>query len=102
MAAKDKRNSFDFVGVYTTAKEHELIEYDIDDGRHVRVEFKELPQGVRITETFEPENKNPEEMQRSGWRQFWRISRNTSKLVTLLNKSNYKNKFRIKKSLGQK
>jgi uncharacterized protein YndB with AHSA1/START domain len=67
MAAKDKSTSFDFTGVYTNVKEHELIEYDIDDGRHVKVEFTELPEGVKITETFEPENENPKEMQRSGW-----------------------------------
>ena len=67
MAAKDRTTSFDFTGVYTNVKEHELIEYDIDDGRHVEVEFRELPEGVKITETFEPENENPEKMQRSGW-----------------------------------
>ena len=67
MAARDKSMSFDFTGVYTDVKEHELIEYDIDDGRHVKVEFTGLPDGVKITETFEPENENPKEMQRSGW-----------------------------------
>lgn len=67
MAAKNKSASFDFTGVYTNIKEHKLIEYDIDDGRHVKVEFTESPEGVKVTETFEPENENPEEMQRSGW-----------------------------------
>lgn len=80
MAAKDKSTSFDFTGVYTSVKEQELIEYDIglfeehdmikyniDDGRHVKVEFAKLPDGVRITETFEPEKINSEEVQRSGW-----------------------------------
>ena len=68
MAARDKSAGFDFTGVYTNVKEHELIEYDIDDGRHVKVEFAELPGGgVKVTETFEPENENPETMQRSGW-----------------------------------
>ena len=67
MAARDKSMSFDFTGVYTNVKEHELIEYDIDDGRHVKLEFTESPEGVKITETFEPENENPEKMQRSGW-----------------------------------
>lgn len=67
MSAKDKRSSFDFTGTYTAVKEHELIEYDIDDGRHVKVEFRETPEGVEVTETFEPENEHPEEMQRSGW-----------------------------------
>jgi uncharacterized protein YndB with AHSA1/START domain len=67
MAAKDKSESFDFTGMYTAVKENELIEYDMDDGRQVRVEFTEFPEGIRITESFEPENQYPEEMQRSGW-----------------------------------
>jgi uncharacterized protein YndB with AHSA1/START domain len=67
MAAKDKSSSFDFTGTYTAVRENELIEYELDDDRQVRVEFTELPEGVRITESFEPENQNPEEMQRSGW-----------------------------------
>lgn len=67
MAAKDKSASFDFAGVYTQVKEHELIEYDMDDGRHVKVEFTGLPEGIQVTETFEPESTHPENMQRSGW-----------------------------------
>lgn len=67
MAAKDKSAGFDFTGTYTAVQEHKLIEYDIDDGRHVKVEFAESPEGVRITETFEPENTYPKDMQRSGW-----------------------------------
>jgi uncharacterized protein YndB with AHSA1/START domain len=67
LAAQAKSASFDFGGVYTGVKEHELIEYDMDDGRHVKVEFADSPQGVKITETFEPENTHPENVQRSGW-----------------------------------
>ncbi len=67
MAARDKSSSFDFTGTYTVVIENELIAYDLDDGRQVRVEFTELPEGVRITESFEPENQYPEEMRRSGW-----------------------------------
>jgi uncharacterized protein YndB with AHSA1/START domain len=67
MAAKDKSSSFDLTGTYTAVKEHELIEYNMDDGRHVRVEFQQIPDAVQITETFDPENENPEEVQRSGW-----------------------------------
>lgn len=83
MAAKDKSASFDFTGTYTAVKEHELIEYDMDRapdeqvGRHVKVEFSaeggsasgggEAPDGVKITEIFDPESKNPLEMQRKGW-----------------------------------
>ncbi len=67
MAAKDKSASFDFTGTYTNVKNHELIEYDMADGRHVKIEFKELPTGIEVTETFDPENMNPLEMQRNGW-----------------------------------
>ncbi len=67
MAAKDKSTSFDFDGVYTAVKEHELIEYDMSDGRHVKVAFSESPEGIKIVETFDPEQTHSEEMQRSGW-----------------------------------
>jgi uncharacterized protein YndB with AHSA1/START domain len=67
MAAKDKSTGFDFTGTYTNVVDHELIEYDTDDDRHVQVKFKNLADGVEIIETFEPEKINPEEMQRSGW-----------------------------------
>lgn len=56
-----------FAGVYTNVKEHKLIEYDLEDGRHVKVEFAKLPEGVKVTEIFEPENTYPENVQRSGW-----------------------------------
>lgn len=67
MEAKDKSAGFDFGGTYTAVKEHELIEYDMDDGRHVKIQFTELPDSVHIMETFDPENENSEDMQRAGW-----------------------------------
>ncbi len=67
MAAKDSSESFDFTGTYTVLIEQELIEYDLSDNRHVKVVFSEVPEGVMITQTFEPENENPEEMQKTGW-----------------------------------
>lgn len=67
MAAKDKSASFDFTGVYTDVKNHELIEYDMSDGRHVQTVFEKTPEGVRVVETFDPESENPLEMQRGGW-----------------------------------
>lgn len=67
MSAKDKSTSFDFEGEYTVVEEHRLIEYDMSDGRHVKVVFEESPEGVKITQTFDPENENPIEMQRTGW-----------------------------------
>lgn len=67
MAAKDKSTSFDFSGIYTIVEDHQRLEYDMDDCRHVRVEFSEVPEGVKVVETFDPEAENPDEMQRSGW-----------------------------------
>ncbi len=67
MTAKDKSAGFDFTGTYTDVVKHALIEYDMDDGRHVRVTFAETPEGVVITETFDPENENSKEVQRAGW-----------------------------------
>lgn len=78
MAAKDKSTSFDFSGTYTVVNDQELIEYDIDDGRHARVEFKQLPEGVKIIVTFDPENVNSIEKQRDGWQA---ISNNFKKYV---------------------
>lgn len=69
MAAKDKSASFDFTGTYAVVEEPKLIEYVMDghDSRHVKVEFSEVPEGVKIEETFDPEQENPEDMQRNGW-----------------------------------
>jgi uncharacterized protein YndB with AHSA1/START domain len=67
MAAKDKSASFDFGGTYTDVKDKELIEYTIDDGRHVKTTFTSTPQGVQIVQSFEPEKENSESMQQSGW-----------------------------------
>lgn len=46
---------------------NELVEYRMGDGREVRVEFDEQPDGVRVRETFDAEDENPAEMQREGW-----------------------------------
>ncbi len=67
MFAKDKSASFDFTGTYDNVMKNELIEYTMSDGRHVKVIFEETPEGVKITETFDPETENTEELQRSGW-----------------------------------
>jgi len=68
MATKDGSAKFDFGGTYTAVTENKLIEYNMDeDNRHVKVEFTETPDGVRVTETFDPEHENPAEMQRAGW-----------------------------------
>lgn len=67
MAAKDNSASFDFTGIYTAVEMNQLIEYDMDDGRHVKIEFSDTPEGVKIIQTFDPEDENTVEMQRQGW-----------------------------------
>jgi uncharacterized protein YndB with AHSA1/START domain len=67
MAAKDGSFSFDFEGVYSQVKTNSLIEYDIADGRKVKIVFEGKGNETRVTETFEAESTNPIEMQRGGW-----------------------------------
>jgi uncharacterized protein YndB with AHSA1/START domain len=67
MAAKDKSSSFDLTGAYTVVKEHEQIDYTMEGGRKVSTVFTQTPDGVQIRETFEIEDENPREMQRTGW-----------------------------------
>ncbi len=70
MGAKDKSFSFDFSGTYTNIKEPEVVEYDLDDGRHVKTVFTETPEGVEIVQTFDPEDVNTIEKQRDGWQAY--------------------------------
>lgn len=67
MAAKDGSMSFPFHGEYTRVDEKNAIEYDIADGRHVSVHFQPADGGVKVVETFDPENTHPREMQEQGW-----------------------------------
>lgn len=67
MAAKDGSMSFDFEGEYTLVEKNKAIEYVMADGRKVEIIFTAASNGVEITESFDPETQNPEEMQRGGW-----------------------------------
>jgi uncharacterized protein YndB with AHSA1/START domain len=67
MAAKDSSMSFDFEGEYTLVEKNKAIEYVMADGRKVAISFAVTSNGVEVTESFDPETQNPEEMQRGGW-----------------------------------
>jgi uncharacterized protein YndB with AHSA1/START domain len=67
MGAKDKSQSFEFGGTYSTVDEHALIEYDMDDTRHVSVAFTETTEGVKVTISFDPEKENSRDFQKAGW-----------------------------------
>jgi len=67
MAAKDGSFSFDFSGTYTDVKPNQFLKYNIDDGRKVEVLFTPVGNQTRIVSTFEAEEVNSMEMQKSGW-----------------------------------
>jgi len=68
MAARDGSFGFDFGGTYTALEPHKSLAYTLGDERKVQVDFEPLPNGqTRVTEVFDPETTNPEEMQRNGW-----------------------------------
>jgi uncharacterized protein YndB with AHSA1/START domain len=85
MSVKDKSFGFDFSGTYTDIKECEKISYvmsnDANDkeARRCDVTFSDIGDGkIRITETFDPENQNSEELQKTGWQN---ILNNFKKIV---------------------
>ena len=67
MEARDGSFSFDFSGTYQTIKEKELLEYALTDDRKVTVIFAETDGQTKVTETFEPDTENPNEVQQQGW-----------------------------------
>ena len=67
MEAKDGSAGFDFEGTYTRVVPGKLVEYRMSDGREVRVEFADRPDGVLVTETFDAETETAPELQRPGW-----------------------------------
>ncbi len=67
MASTDGTMRFDFEGVYTNVVNPSLIEYEMADGRKVKIVFEKDAEGIKVIESFDPETVNPEEMQKNGW-----------------------------------
>jgi uncharacterized protein YndB with AHSA1/START domain len=67
MEAKDGSMGFDFSGKYKRIEPLELIENILDDERSVTVQFRKEGESTKVTETFETEQMNSEELQRQGW-----------------------------------
>ncbi len=67
MSAKDGSAGFDFEGIYSEVKKHQLIAYGLADGRQVRVVFAVNGGEVIVTESFDPESENSHELQKGGW-----------------------------------
>ena len=67
MEARDGSMGFDFEGTYTRVVPQQCIEYRMDDGREVSVDFEEVADGVRVRTVFDAESENSAEMQQQGW-----------------------------------
>jgi len=67
MEAKDGSFGFDFGGVFSEVKLHQVIAYTIGDGRKVKVIFSGNGNETKVIETFEAESMNSLEMQKTGW-----------------------------------
>ncbi len=67
MEAKDGSFGFDLEGIYLDVEKFKKLVYGFEDGRKIIVEFTESEDGVTVTQSFDPENENPREMQEQGW-----------------------------------
>jgi uncharacterized protein YndB with AHSA1/START domain len=67
MEAKDGSMGFDFGGVYNKVSVNKHIECTLDDGRDMHVEFTNVDGRTKISETFEAEEVNSIELQKTGW-----------------------------------
>lgn len=67
MEAKDKSFGFDFTGVYTALNPNQLIEYTMGDGRKAVIKFEIQNQKTMVTESFDAETENSEDLQKAGW-----------------------------------
>ncbi len=67
MEAKDGSFGFEFGGIYDEVETNKYIAYTMGDGRKVEIWFKPSGDTTTVTESFEAESENSEELQRSGW-----------------------------------
>lgn len=67
MFAKDKSAGFTFAGTYLKVVPEQYLKYVLEDGRVVRITFVADGDRTIVTETFDIEQENTEDLQRSGW-----------------------------------
>jgi uncharacterized protein YndB with AHSA1/START domain len=67
MESRDGKMGFDFSGIFTEVRPYQLLEYIMEDGRRVSVNFKTAGSQVCVSESFEAESENSAEMQKNGW-----------------------------------
>lgn len=67
MEAKNGSFGFDFGGKYLEIEEKKKIVYELDDSRRVELQFIQIGNRIKVVETFEAEEENSLELQKSGW-----------------------------------
>ena len=67
MEAKDGSFAFDFEAVYNEIVDGEKFTYTMPDNREIQVSFEQTDDKTLVIVTFDPENENPVDLQRSGW-----------------------------------
>lgn len=67
MEAKDGSMGFDFSGTYDHIKLKSQIEFKLDDGRRVTIDFQKQNEKTKIIEVFEAEEENSIDLQKNGW-----------------------------------
>lgn len=67
MAARDGSMAFDYHGTWEVVEPPRRLVQRLGDGRRVEITFAEVEGGTRVTETFDPDDGAPRELQRAGW-----------------------------------
>ena len=68
MEARDGSTGFDLAGTYARVDAPFELRSTLDDGRRVEVDFEPEPGGgTRVTQRFEAEPAQSEDLQRQGW-----------------------------------
>ena len=67
MEAKDGSVGFAFTGVYEEVDTNARVVYRLEDERKVVITFEEVEGGVKVNETFDPDETNSVELQQTGW-----------------------------------
>jgi uncharacterized protein YndB with AHSA1/START domain len=67
MAARDDSYAFDFRGRYDDIEPGICITCTLADGRKMEVKFEKMEGGTKVTESFDPEDENPADLQKEGW-----------------------------------
>jgi len=67
MESRNGEYAFDFGGEYTDVQPNKFIAFVLGDGRRVEVNFEAKGDSTIVTEQFEAESMNPEDMQLAGW-----------------------------------